>query len=111
MLCNESLSALSSALSPSDANRLVIGLGVPNHIHAQNQRNHTGDVVTAIYESLRYWRGQKSSTRQAHEASNQLMFEDLVKELDDSGRKDLKVVLKRALEENRKLGKKDFTHL
>ncbi|XP_045171918.2 uncharacterized protein LOC123533973 [Mercenaria mercenaria] len=111
LLCNESLSTLSWALSPADANRLLIGLGVPNQVHAHNQKNHAGDVVSGNYESFRYWRSQKKSRRQQHEASNQQMYEDLILELDDIGRKDLKIVVKRALEENKKLEKNDFKHL
>lgn len=109
VLCNESLNTLAGALSPSDANKLIIHLGVPNHQHQQNQKNHPGDIVTANYESLLFWRAMKTSSKQEHEAKSKHLFEDLLVELDDIGRKDIQVKVKRALAENRKLGKKDFS--
>lgn len=111
MLCNESLNTISWALTPTEANRLLIGLGVPNSIHSHNQKNHVGDVVSGNYESLRYWRNQQKSRRQQQEVGNQQLYEDLLLELDDIGRKDLKTIIKRALELNKKLEKSDLSHL
>lgn len=111
ILCNESLSTLAWALPPADANRLLIGLRVPNPVLQTNKSNHPGDVVSANFQSFLHWRSQRRSQKQEHEASNQNMYEDLLMELHDMGRKDLKVVLKRTLEANKKLEKNDFSHL
>lgn len=110
ILCNESLNTLSQALTPADANRLIIGLGVPNATREHNHKNHQNDVVTANYESLRYWRNQRRSQRQEHEASNQHLFEDLLSELDACGRKDINVWIKQTLEKDKKLEQRDFKH-
>lgn len=109
ILSNESLNTLAYALPPSDANKLVIGLGVPHSIHQINLKNHMGDVVTGNFESLRHWRSMKTSRRGEHEVGNKTLFEDLLVELDDIGRKDIKSTIKTVLDQGRKLEKRDFS--
>jgi hypothetical protein len=68
-----------------------------------------GDVVTGNFESLRHWRSMKISRRGVHEVGNKTLFEDLLVELDDIGRKDIKSTIKTVLDQGRKLEKRDFS--
>jgi hypothetical protein len=89
---------------------LLIELQVPDSVFQTNKSNHPGDVVSANYQSFLQWRSQRRSKRQEHEASNQYLYEDLLNGLCNIGRNDLKVVLKRTLEANKKLEKNDVPH-
>lgn len=111
ILCNTSIHALSRALPPSDANSLLILLGVPDKIRIQNQMNHNGDVVAGTNASLRYWITQGESGKQPNKTNLQHLFNDLLDELGGLGRQDLKAVIERAFEMNKKLDKNDFVHL
>ncbi|XP_045172518.2 uncharacterized protein LOC123534358 [Mercenaria mercenaria] len=111
VLCDESLGALVGALSPSQASMLLIGLGVPTGIQSQNRENYSKDIVTANFHSLKYWRSKKTSRKELMETSSQQLYEDLIKQLEDIGRKDIASIIKTKMAADKKLEHDDFNKL
>lgn len=107
ILSSKSLLALAGALTPSDAHNLLINLGVPDAIRKQNQKNNQWDFVAGTYDSLIYWKKRGKPGKKQKEAEPDL-YNDLLDELVDIGRTDLKHVIERAFEKNRKLEKNEF---
>lgn len=108
ILSNKSMHVLSKVLSPEEGNGLLINLGVPDATRKQNQNNHQGNVVEATYESLRYWIKQEKSGKQQEEAN---LYNNLLDQLSEIGREDIKAVIKKAFEMNKELEKNDFVHM
>lgn len=108
IVCDESLSALAAALQPSQANMLVRGLRVPDSIQAINQTNHPKDVVSAVFHSLKYWRAKKTSRQDFQGTSNQELYDDLIRKLEDIGRSDIAILIRKKLAAMKKLEHDDF---
>ena len=84
---NTSLEALAGAQDPNTASRLIIGLGVPNHVLNIARRDNPGDTVHATYSLLLRWRnsGHQDTVK---------AYKELVQELESIGRKDIQAKTK-----------------
>lgn len=87
---------------------LVRGLRVPDSIQSINQANHPKDVVSAVFHSLKYWRAKKSSRQDLQGTSSQELYDDLLRKLEDIGRSDITMLIRKKITANKKLEHDDF---